>query len=334
MTYANPHHLHARARLVTPTLRDFGNGIYAIDSGYFRDEFDAVHLIVEQGRVAVVDTSTNYTVPRILDSIKALGLGPDDVEWILLSHVHLDHAGGAGLLAQHCPNAKVTVHPRGKRHMVDPSKLFLAVCDVYGEEMAKREYGTLVPIPEHRIVESAEGARVELSGRIIEFWDSPGHAKHHVYIRDLRTNSFFTGDTFGISYRDFDTEQGAYCFVTSSPSQFTPEDFKQSVARLVAAKPQHVYLTHYAQLSDVARHGEFLLRQTDDYVEIALRHKNAGGARAANIRHDMQALMLRDLRAHGVTLTEAEILDVLDLDLKLNSEGLVCWLDSVGRQGV
>lgn len=329
MTYATAHHLHSKSPLITPILRDFENGIYGIDSGYFRDEFDAVHLIVEKGRVAVIDTSTNYAVPRILDSIRALGLGPEHVDWILLSHVHLDHAGGAGLLAQHCPNAKVAVHPRGKRHMVDPSKLFAAVCEVYGDEMAEREYGTLVPIPEDRMVETTEGSCVELAGRIIEFWDSPGHAKHHVYIRDLKTNSFFAGDTFGISYRDFDTAKGAYCFVTSSPSQFTPEDFKHSVRRLIAAKPQYVYLTHYAQLGDVARHGEFLLKQTDEYVEIALKHQDAGDKRAARIRADMQGLMLRDLHAHGVTLTDAQILDVLDLDLKLNSDGLVCWLDTI-----
>lgn len=329
MTYVTPYHLHANAPLIRPSLRDFGDGIYGIDSGYYRDEFDAVHLIVEKDRVALVDTSTNHTVPRVLESIRALGLGPENVDWILLSHVHLDHAGGAGLLAQHCPNAKVTVHPRGKRHMVDPSKLWVAVCEVYGKEMAEREYGTLVPIPEERIVETPEGAHVALAGRTIEFWDSPGHARHHVYIRDLRTNSFFTGDTFGISYRDFDTENGAYCFVTSSPSQFTPEDFKNSVRRLVDAKPQHVYLTHYAQLNDVARHGEFLIKQADRFVEIALRHKDAGSQRAAKIRDDMQALMLRDLRAHGVTLTDAQILEVLDLDLKLNSDGLVCWLDTI-----
>ena len=329
MTFATAYHLHANAPLITPTLRDFGHGIYGIDSGYFREEFDAVHLIVENGRIAVVDTSTNHTVPRILDSIKALGLSPEHVDWILLSHVHLDHAGGAGLLAQHCPNATVTVHPRGKRHMVDPSKLWVAVCEVYGTEMAQREYGSLVPIAEDRLMETPEGTQVLLAGRTIEFWDSPGHAKHHVYIRDLKTNGFFTGDTFGISYRDFDTEKGAYCFVTTSPSQFTPEDFKRSVRRLMAAKPQFVYLTHYARLGDVARHGQILLEQTDEYVEIALRHRHASSDRAAAIRQDLQAVMLRDLRGHGVTLTDTQCLDVLDLDLKLNSDGLVCWLDSL-----
>ena len=329
MTYPNAFHQHTRAPLKTPTLRDFGDGIYAMDSGYFRDEFDAVHFIVEQGRIAVVDTSTRYAVPRILDSIRALGLGPEHVDWILLSHVHLDHAGGAGALLQHCPNARVTLHPRGVRHMVDPSKLWAAVCEVYGLDMATREYGGLEPIPADRILETPEGATVQLADRTIEFWDSPGHARHHVYIRDTKTNSFFTGDTFGISYRDFDTSKGAYSFVTSSPSQFTPEDLKVSMRRLMDAKPPAVYLTHYAQIQDVQRHGAHLLRQTDAFADIALAHRDAGEDRARRIREDLQTVMLADLALHGVSLTREQCLDVLDLDLKLNADGLVCWLDSL-----
>lgn len=329
MTQITAHHQHAKAPLVTPLLRDFGDGIYALDSGYFRDEFDAVHLVVENGRVAVIDTSTRYAVPRIVEALHALGLSEASVDWIMLTHVHLDHAGGAGALMRICPNARLTVHPRGARHMIDPSKLWTAVCDVYGVEMATREYGALEPIPADRILETAEGASVSLSGRVFEFWDSPGHARHHVYIRDTKTGAFFTGDTFGISYRDFDTEQGAFVFVTSSPSQFNPDEFKASVRRLMAARPPAVYLTHYAQIRDVERHGQELLDQTDQYTAIALAHKTEGDNRARRIREGLTALMLRGLKAHGVTLTDAQCLEVLDLDLQLNSDGLVCWLDSL-----
>lgn len=329
MTQITAHHQHAKAPLVTPILRDFGDGIYALDSGYFRDEFDAVHLVIENGRVAVIDTSTRYAVPRIVEALHALGLSEASVDWIMLTHVHLDHAGGAGALMRLCPNARLTVHPRGARHMIDPSRLWTAVCDVYGVEMATREYGGLEPIPADRILETAEGASVSLSGRVFEFWDSPGHARHHVYIRDAKTGAFFTGDTFGISYRDFDTEQGAFVFVTSSPSQFNPDEFKASVRRLMAARPPAVYLTHYAQIRDVERHGQELLDQTDQYTAIALAHKTEGDNRARGIREGLTALMLRGLKAHGVTLTDAQCLEVLDLDLQLNSDGLVCWLDSL-----
>lgn len=329
MTHVTPHHQHGQAPLITPILRSFGDGIYAIDSGYFRDEFDAIHLIVEKGRIAIIDTSTRYAAPRVMESIRALGLGPEHVDWIMLTHVHLDHAGGAGELMRLCPNARLTVHPRGTRHMVDPSQLWAAVCQVYGNEMAQREYGGLEPIARNRIVETPEGSTISLAGRIIEFWDSPGHARHHVYIRDTQTNSFFTGDTFGISYRDFDTAKGAYVFVTSSPSQFNPQDLKATMQRLMAVNPPAVYLTHYSQLVDVERHGEFLLRQTDLFAEIGLRHAAAGDARAERIRDDMQASMLADLREHGVGLDQQTCLEVLDLDLKLNTEGLICWLDSL-----
>lgn len=331
MTFSTPFHQHANAPLVTPLMRDFGDGIYALDSGYFRDEFDAVHLVVEQGRVAVIDTSTQYAVPRILSALSALGLGPESVDWILLTHVHLDHAGGAGALLRQCPNARVTVHPRGTRHLVDPSKLWAAVCEVYGVAMAEKEYGGLDPIDASRIVETPEGATVSLAGRVFEFWDAPGHARHHVYIRDTKTNSFFTGDTFGISYRDFDTAQGSYVFVTSSPSQFMPTDLQASMRRLMAAKPPAVYLTHYAQLKDVLRHGEHLLRQTDQFANVALAHQSAGNDRSRLIQEDLSRLMLKDLSDRGVSLSQEDCLAVLDLDLRLNSDGLVCWLDSLVR---
>lgn len=331
MTFSTPFHQHASAPLVTPLLRDFGDGIYALDSGYFRDEFDAVHLVVEQGRVAVIDTSTQYAVPRILSALSALGLGPESVDWILLTHVHLDHAGGAGALLQQCPNARVTVHPRGTRHLVDPSKLWAAVCDVYGVAMAEKEYGGLDPIDAGRIVETPEGTTVSLAGRVFEFWDAPGHARHHVYIRDTKTNSFFTGDTFGISYRDFDTAQGSYVFVTSSPSQFMPTDLQASMRRLMAAKPPAVYLTHYAQLKDIQRHGEHLLRQTDQFANIAMAHQSAGNDRSRLIQEDLSRLMLKDLSDRDVSLSRQDCLAVLDLDLRLNSDGLVCWLDSLAR---
>ncbi len=329
MTHPTLHHHHRDAPLITPVVRDFGDGIYAIDSGYFRDEFDAIHLVVEKGRVAIIDTSTQYAAPRVIAALSALGLAPEHVDWILLTHVHLDHAGGAGALMNLCPNARLTVHPRGLRHMIDPSKLWAAVCDVYGAEMAQREYGGMAPIAADRIVETPEGASVKLAGREFEFWDAPGHAKHHVYIRDTKTNSFFTGDTFGISYRDFDNAHGPFIFVTSSPSQFVPEDLKTSMSRLMAAKPPAVYITHYAQVRDVQRQGNQLLKQTDQFAEIALRHQQAGEARAAKIREDLTTLLLGQLDEHRVGLTQAQCLDVLDLDLKLNSDGLVCWLDSL-----
>jgi hydroxyacylglutathione hydrolase len=323
------HHHHRNAKDITVGLRAFGHGIYGLDSRYTRQEFDAIHLIVEEGRVAIIDTGTQYSVPYVLEALKALGLGPEAVDFIILTHVHLDHAGGAGALLAQCPKAKVTVHPRGARHMADPSKLWEAVCQVYSPEVARRDYGGLTPIDASRIIETPEGSEISLAGRRIVFWDAPGHAKHHVFIVDTQSQSVFTGDTFGISYRDLDTAQGPYIFASCTPSQFDPQAMKASVKRVMQSAPRAVYLTHYAELRTVQEAGQFLLGQIDRYLEIAHRHADKGTHRARAIEADLEALLFAEARTQGVNLPDAELRRLLDVDLRLNADGLVCYLDGL-----
>src|SRR5690606_40338286 len=134
------------------------HGISVIDTGFVRTQFDASHLIVENGRAAFVDTGTNHSVPRLLAALAAHDLEPDAVDWVVLPHVHLDHAGGAGLLLEHLPRAKLVVHPRAARHMIDPSALMEGVRAVYGEEVTARDYGELVPVPAERVVTTSDGS--------------------------------------------------------------------------------------------------------------------------------------------------------------------------------
>ena len=113
---------------------DYGNGIYCIDTGYARPQLAAMYLIVEKGHAAFVDTGSNDSVPNALEALAQLGLSVDAVDYVILTHIHLDHAGGAGLMMQKFPNAKLVVHPRGARHMAEPSKLIAGVTAVYGAE--------------------------------------------------------------------------------------------------------------------------------------------------------------------------------------------------------
>jgi glyoxylase-like metal-dependent hydrolase (beta-lactamase superfamily II) len=310
-------------------LRSYENGVWSLDSGYFRDSFDAVHLIEDRGELAVVDAGTQYSVPRILQAIEELGLTPDDVRYILLTHVHLDHAGGAGRLANHCPRAKVVVHPRGVRHLVNPSKLWQAVCQVYTQDVAERDYGGMVPIDPSRIIEATETLSLKLGSRQINFWDAPGHALHHVFIVDEGSNAIFTGDTFGISYRELDSPQGAFTFVTSSPSQFDPKTHKASVRRVMQAKPKAVYLTHYSELRQVQAAGEALLQQIDSYAALASQHSQRAQGRAQAIAADLEDLLIDQLKAHGSLLPQKELKTSLALDIRLNTDGLICWLDRI-----
>ncbi len=309
-------------------IEHHGDGVFAVDSGYVRRRFDAIHLIVESDHAAIVDTGTGHSVPAVLAALDAVGVPRENVDYVVLTHVHLDHAGGAGALLRELPNARLTVHPRGARHMIDPSRLWAGTCEVYGEAQARAYYGELVPVDSRRVVETAEGAAVSFAGRTLEFLDTPGHARHHVAVRDTATGCLFCGDTFGISYRETDVDGRAFVIPSSTPVQFDPEALIASIERLVRLAPPAVYLTHYSRRTEVARLGADLLRRIEKYVAIALAHQGSGPQREALIDGDLEALVLAEARTHGVALPDATIRAILDSDIRLNAAGLVSWLDS------
>jgi hydroxyacylglutathione hydrolase len=312
-------------------LAPLGHGIFALDSGYVRPRFDAVHLVVEAGRAAIIDTSTRFCVPQVLAALAALGLEPADVDWIILTHVHLDHAGGAGALMAALPSARLVVHPRGARHMIDPSKLWQATCEVYGTPEAERMYGSIDPIPVHRVVEAADRLEVRLAGRVLQCFDAPGHARHHIVIRDEASGWIFAGDTFGISYREFDVDGRAFAFPSSTPVQFEPEVLCRSIDMMLALEPEAILLTHYSLVRDIPRLGATLKRLTRRYAQIGLDHEHAGDARTETIRADLTRLLTTELRAHGVSMDDTQLLDLLALDIPLNADGIVSWLDARSR---
>jgi glyoxylase-like metal-dependent hydrolase (beta-lactamase superfamily II) len=318
-------------------LEDLGHGIYAIDTGFQRPRFDAAYLIVENGRAAFVDTGTNHAVPRLLAALAALGLAPEAVDWVIPTHVHLDHAGGVGLLMQSLPNARALVHPRGLRHMVDPKALWLGALAVYGDEEMQRSYGKLVPVPAERADASHDEQLLMLAGRPLRIIDSPGHAKHHHAIWDERSRSWFTGDTFGLSYRAFDIDGRAWILPTSTPVQFEPDALKDTVARLLAAEPVAMQVTHYGRIGgsvgEVKRLADLMLDQVNEMVALAESLHNT--TNPAPDRHERLKAGLLDgylarLRAHGHA-AGADAADWLALDAELNAQGLEVWLDRPAR---
>ncbi|NII05684.1 MBL fold metallo-hydrolase [Luteibacter anthropi] len=306
-------------------MRDFMHGIHTIDTGFGRPSFDAAYLVVERGRGAFIDSGTSHSVPRLLDAADKAGLQPADIDWVILTHVHLDHAGGAGELMRHLPNARLAVHPRGARHMIDPSILIAGATAVYGEAAMRRDYGDIVPVPEDRVVEATDGFVVDLAGRALLCIDAPGHARHHIAIHDERANAFFTGDVFGLSYRELDTAKGPFILPTTSPVQFDPDEAHASIDRMLRYKPEAMYLTHYGRVEDVRRLATNLHEQIDAMVAMARRH--AGDAdREALMAEDFRALYVRRALAHGVSLPPEEIAKLLKIDIRLNAQGVAVWL--------
>ena len=252
------------------------------------------------------------------------------VDWLLLTHVHLDHAGGAGLLMQQLPNARAVLHPRGAPHMIDPTRLIAGATAVYGAEEIARSYGRIEAIPETRVVLAEDGHRIDLAGRELLLLHTPGHALHHYCVWDARSRSWFTGDTFGISYRELDSAQGAFIFPTSSPVQFDPEAMKASIRRMLDYAPQAMYLTHYGRVEQVQKLADDLFEQIDAMATIG-RQCDGRPDRHRCLLAALQALYLERAQQHGCALDEAAVTAVLAMDIELNAQGLACWLDRVRR---
>ena len=315
-----------------PTFVTPRDGIHTVDTQYMRPGLDASHLIVEQGRVAFVDTGPNSAVPHLLAALDRLGLAREQVDLVLLTHIHLDHAGGAGALMRELPNARAVIHPRGAKHLVDPRKLIEGSVAVYGAEQFATLYGEIVPIAAERVDVAADGTRVRLAGREFELIDTPGHALHHYCIVDRAANAIFSGDCFGISYRELDTDRGAFIYPTTTPVHFDPDAMHATLDRLMAYRPESIYLTHFSRVTELERLAADLHECVDGFVAIARRHAQQPD-RGERIRADMFDFLSRRLDDHGFAPDPHLRRELIGIDVDLNSQGLEVWLERAHRSG-
>ena len=306
--------------------QDFRAGITAIDADYVRPGLAAAHLVIDSGRAAFVDTGTTLSLPNLLDALAEKNLDRGDVDWVLATHVHLDHAGGAGALMRELPNARCAVHPRGARHLAEPSKLIAGSIAVYGEERYHALYGEILPIDEDRLFVPADGQSITLGTRVLELIHTPGHALHHYCVVDQDHELIFTGDTFGISYRDTDVDGREFIFPTTTPVHFDPEALCASVDRLMSYRPRSMFLTHYAEVRDLPRLAREVKERVRAFADLGRRYAEAPD-RAAKLRNGMFALLGGWLDEHGFPRDDTRRHTLLDDDVELNCQGLEHWLD-------
>ncbi len=316
--------------VLTARLTRHPDGITAVDTEYIRPGLAAAHIIQHGGAAAFVDVGTNYSVPHLLAALQELHIRPQAVEYVFITHVHLDHAGGAGLLLQSLPAAQVVAHPRGAPHLIDPAKLIAASKAVYGEDRYRELYGDLVPIDAGRVITTADQQRLALQGRPFQLLHTPGHALHHYCLVDLEHHNLFTGDTFGLSYREMDTAQGAFGVPTTTPTQFDPDQLIASIDRLMATDPRAAYLMHYSRVTGLPAIAASLKAQIPEFAAIALRHAEAADPYAA-IYADLRALWIRLAHGHGLAEPQASVDQYLSKDLDLNTQGLIAWLQRQRR---
>ena len=303
-----------------------GSDIFTVDSLYYEPELASIHLIRSGDRIAIVDTGTQHSVPQVMAALDQLQLGPEHVDFVILTHIHLDHAGGAGALMQHCPNAQLLVHPRGARHMATPDKLIAGTIAVYGEAAFRKLYGDISPIDPGRIIEPEDGETLDFNGRSLTFIDTPGHASHHHCIIDPQTNSIFTGDTLGVGYRALRNDTHAFVAATTTPVQFNPVALHNSIDKVMAYTPDWLYLTHYSAVKPSARIVAGLHEQIDDFVQ--LTEQAAAGSEqefSTALAASLTDYLIRRCLNELPEIDEELARHWLQLDANLNAQGLVFW---------
>jgi glyoxylase-like metal-dependent hydrolase (beta-lactamase superfamily II) len=310
--------------------QDLGEGITCIDTGYVRPRLAACYLVEAGDQAAFIDCGIPRSLPGVLEVLRERGIAAEQVAYVIPTHVHLDHAGGAGAMMRAFPQARLVVHPRGARHLIDPSKLIAGVKAVYGEAAYRDNFGELVPVAADRVIEAPDGFALDLDVRRLTFYDSPGHARHHFCVHDDRSQGIFTGDTFGLSYREFDTPKGPFLFATTTPVQFDPDAWYRTLDRLLALEARRLYLTHFSSVELTQSLASRLRESIGAFVEIALAEEASGEMRRRNIAERMRALLLEGLQAHGCELPESECESLLAPDIDLNAQGLDVWLS--GRE--
>jgi hypothetical protein len=294
-----------------PLARPLGHGVYLIDTLYVRPGLAASHLVVDDGRAAFVDTGPGPAAPRLLAALDELGIAREQVDYLFLTHVHLDHAGGAGQLMHALPNARAVLHPRGAPHMIDPAKLVAGSIEVYGEALYRQLYGELIPVPPERVIVAEDGQRLSLGGRTFEFIDA---------------SDIYAGDNFGICYREFDTDRGPFMLPTTTPVQFDPDAFHATIDRLMSYRPRRVMQTHFGPVTDLERLARDLHAALVEFVRIARTHARAEDRRT-RIEQDLFRWLSVRLDEHGYDGDLARRHEYLDEDVRLNAAGLEVWLN-------
>ena len=308
-------------------IEAIGHGISCIDTGYMRPGLAASFLLQHGDEAAIIETGAPRSVGRILRGMAAAGVAPESVRWIIPTHVHLDHAGGAGALLAHCPNASLLVHPRGVRHMIDPTHLIAGSVAVYGQQRFDALYGTVVPADASRVVAASDGSDWSLGSRVLRIRDTPGHAKHHFCIWDEASASWFTGDTFGIAYRELCFDGIPFLMPTTTPVQFDPAALHASIDLLMAAEPSGFNLTHFGHVALRAGLEQTLHAEIDSYVRLCLAAPAGPQAQAA-LQESLTAHTVERLRAAGCRWRFGAIARFLAFDMDLNAAGLLSWRET------
>lgn len=297
------------------------NRIYLID-GFDLGVADRTgSYVITEEKLTIVETGPSPSIKHIKKGLETLGYQLTDVAYIVLTHIHLDHAGGAGLLIRDCPNAKIVVHPKGERHLINPKRLAAGARAVYGESFSEL-FDPIVPIDAERLLVKSEGDVLEIGPNcVLEFWDTPGHAKHHLAIFDPVSNGLFVGDTAGIRYQQLANREVDFFLPSTSPNQFDPNRMEESIQRMQAKKLDRLYFGHY----NMTETTDLALGQALEWLDVFMEEGEqvvAEGKGYDVLAERLLARVQRALRLKGVP-DDHEVYILINLDLQVSALGII-----------
>lgn len=314
----------------TPTIAEridtIADGIYRFDSHYIRARHTAVHVLVSGDDVAIVDCAVTPTVEPLLEALGHLGIDPARVGHLVITHAHMDHAGGAGVLMERLPNARLYAHPSAAKHLVDPAKLEAGVRAVFGDEFFEREYAPVRPVPGERVVVTEDGDSVAFGSRELRAVHTPGHAWHHQSLWEPATRTLFAGDALGVGYPELTGDDGPLFVPETPPPQFVPEEMHASIDRIVDLEPALIAPTHFEVITDAAAVADGLHRLVDDTVA---RCRQAASQEA--LAEDLLAAYAAELERRGRRDDVERMRPLYGFDARLSAQGLWLWREKQAR---
>jgi glyoxylase-like metal-dependent hydrolase (beta-lactamase superfamily II) len=304
---------------VEPVTFEVADGVTAIDTFMGGRERYTAGYLLDATETALVETGPGTSVEPVTAALQHLGVGPEDLAHVVVTHIHLDHAGGVGALSERFPRATVWVHERGAPHLADPSKLVASATRVWGEREMAELFGPTAPVHAGRIRPLHDEDVVDVGGRRLDVLDTPGHASHHVALVDSRTGVVFTGDALGIHVPGLPVLRPA-----TPPPEFDLERYVASIERIRARASSTLLFAHFGPLTDVDATCDLAIRRVRDWTQVV---GDAMGETddPEELAHRLERAALDDIETGAEATLDLEMLeDRLRLlsSIRMNAQGI------------
>ena len=299
------------------------NSIQTIDCHYIVNEFAAAYLMIEKEEALFIDNNTNFAIPFLLSALEKNQIKKEQVKYLIITHIHLDHAGATSRLVQEFPNAIVLAHPKASPHVINPKRIIESASMVYGKENFIKMYGDILEVPSERVRSMQDNETIQFGDRKLTFIYTRGHANHHFVILDSKTNSIFTGDSYGISYPWLREGSYPFLFPSTTPTDFNAEEARISIEKILNTGADTAYLTHFDSWRDMKSGRDQMLlgidRMEKIYLDLINSNKDDNGLQELAVAK-INSFFEEEFSKRNIPFS---VLKKVDGDIEINAQGLV-----------